>query len=211
MSAALVVSNRQQEQLVPAAFESSSYPASCSIGNGPGRKSFAVGQQSFRWVRFTDVGTSLPALRSARGHAWPKWTRGDGASDSTIGAPSTDPRAIWALKEVIDTFSARLPNWDGDGGQAPSEDAVTDGHAFVDLLSSIPRLPAPEVYAPGDGEVLFQWRVAGGFIEVGFPGDQTISWTARTATSRAQYGDDDFDAEVPQLPGQLIEYLSRLS
>jgi hypothetical protein len=111
------------------------------------------------------------------------------------------------LKQAIATYAARLPNWDGIGGIAPSPDAIADSLTFVNQLSKSIELP-DNVYAPGDGEVLFQWRRSGIFIEIGFFGDKTISWYARVSDTEVTYGDDPFDrAQNENLPEALKDAL----
>src|SRR5262245_112834 len=79
-------------------------------------------------------------------------------------------KAVSNLKQRIAAYAARLPDWDGMNGTAPSPDAIADALAFVDQLPE--QAPVPDnVYAPGDGEVMFQWLRPEAFIEVGFYGD----------------------------------------
>ena len=119
-------------------------------------------------------------------------------------------RDLIALRRLIDTYEARRPDWDGMGGTAPSQDAVSDAKR---LLLQLPwTVPAPDqVYAPGDGEVMFQWVRPHRFIEVGFYGDGTISWYARVAGHETAHGDDPIAGRRGLiLPAKLIDALQSI-
>ncbi|SEE59150.1 hypothetical protein SAMN05519104_6650 [Rhizobiales bacterium GAS188] len=113
-----------------------------------------------------------------------------------------------ALSTEVDGFSRRAPDWDGVGGVAPSAEAREDAKAFLRILPKGLTLP-DTAYAPGDGEVLFQWRRADGFAEVGFFGDQTISWFVRYVGQRSKFADEHFDRAAPTVPAELIEALAQ--
>ena len=116
-----------------------------------------------------------------------------------------------ALKRMIAGYAARLPDWDGAGGIAPRPDAIADALTFIDRLPD--RAPIPEkVYAPGDGEVMFQWIRPDTFIEVGFYGDDTISWFARVPGRNVSYGDDPFERKFDRrVPQPLAEALHSIA
>ena len=82
------------------------------------------------------------------------------------------------LRQSIAGYAGRLFDWDGMEGTAPKPDAIADALAFIDQLPSDLSLP-DTVYAPGDGEVMFQWQRPETLIEIGFYGDDTVSWFAR--------------------------------
>lgn len=106
---------------------------------------------------------------------------------------------------AIDAFATRQPNWDGMDGSAPNEEARKDAKAFLNLLhGSLPD----KWFAPGDGEIAFQWRRERLFIEAGFFGDATISWFVRNAQGEA-HGDDAYDRTNPRLPQELALALSK--
>jgi hypothetical protein len=118
-------------------------------------------------------------------------------------------RSLCILKERIDLYSRREFDWDGSGGHAPSATAVTDAKNFLAQLPSTLAIP-DQVYAPGDGEVMFQWRRPTAFVEVGFYGDGTISWLARRGSGEPSYGDDPFQREKMCLPDKLLAALRSL-
>jgi hypothetical protein len=108
---------------------------------------------------------------------------------------------------AIDEFAARQPNWDGFGGRAPSEEAIADAKSF---LRSLPSSLMPDhTFAPGDGEIAFQWRREQLFIEIGFFGDRTVSWFVRRPKETA-HGDDVYDRANPRIPETLALVLSSI-
>jgi hypothetical protein len=119
--------------------------------------------------------------------------------------PSTqDPdfvRLIARLKEIAN----RKPDWDGDDGHAPTSTALGDAHKFLSFL--LPRGGLPKsVYAPGDGEINFEWIATRRITEVGFSGDGTVSWFHRD-DSGEKFGDERFDADSIERNTQLLEIL----
>jgi len=134
-------------------------------------------------------------------------------SKDLVGAEIDDRTLAKAdLKETIASYAGRLPDWDGMGGTSPNPDAIADALTFVNRLSENAVLP-DNVYAPGDGEVLFQWRRPETFVEIGFYGDDTISWYARVPDQKIAYGDDYFDrkrnTEFPQTLQRLLGLIEK--
>jgi hypothetical protein len=101
------------------------------------------------------------------------------------------------LLERITEFQSRQKNWDGDDGVAPNKQAVLDARRFVRSLPNDCPLP-DRVYAPGDGEVLFQWRRADTFAEVGFFGDNIASWCVKPKDEPASYDDEPINGVAPE-------------
>jgi hypothetical protein len=119
-------------------------------------------------------------------------------------------RSVAHLRQSIAGFAGRLFDWDGMEGIAPKPYAIADALTFIDKLPSDAPLP-DKVYAPGDGEVMFQWLRPGTLIEVGFYGDDTISWFARIPRRDDTNGDNSFDRRYEQrLPPALTDALSAL-
>ncbi|MFZ0572180.1 MAG: hypothetical protein WAM63_17050, partial [Rhodomicrobium sp.] len=94
----------------------------------------------------------------------------------------------------IDSFERRVEGWDGSGGTPPNAEAVRDAKVFLLSLAADCALPS-KTFAPGDGEVIFQWRQRGAFAEVGFYGDRTISWYARIPDKEPLHSDNPFIRE----------------
>jgi hypothetical protein len=65
-------------------------------------------------------------------------------------------------------------NWDGEGGMAPSKEAMSDALAFLELLPLNAKLPKTTI--SGDGEVGLYWKTPGGYIDIGFLGDGRIRY-----------------------------------
>jgi hypothetical protein len=125
-------------------------------------------------------------------------------------APADRAESIRTIKHTIADYAARAPDWDGMDGIAPRPDAVADALAFIDDLPDDISIP-PKVYAPGDGEVMFQWLKPGTLIEVGFYGDDTISWYTRIPGRSDLYGDDEFVRRLGRrLPQPLVDALRAL-
>lgn len=119
-------------------------------------------------------------------------------------------QSIRTIKQMIAGYAARAPNWDGMDGIAPRPDAIADALAFIDDLPDDVSIPL-RVYAPGDGEVMFQWLEPRTFIEVGFYGDDTISWYTRVPGKPVSYGDDEFVRRLGRRPPQpLVDALCAL-
>jgi hypothetical protein len=107
------------------------------------------------------------------------------------------------LLQRIATFAERPKGWDGDDGIAPSGEAITDAIAFLEALSDEFSLPNA-TFAPGDGEIIYQWRNRIAFIEVGFCGDGTISWYAKTGDGSAKHNDSVFTRNNVSLDNELM-------
>jgi hypothetical protein len=115
-----------------------------------------------------------------------------------------------ALLARIDEFAKRAPDWDGDGGVAPNEEAVMDAKAFLNSLDS-GIVSCAATLSPGDGEVLFQWRKDDAFIEVNFYGDGTISWYAKDADGNLRYADSPFKRErACEIDQELVKALKSI-
>jgi hypothetical protein len=125
------------------------------------------------------------------------WFSGDSrawnsASFETLDSllePVNGAKHLLLLEERIDRF-LRLPfGWDGNEGIAPSDAAGQAAKAFLNSLkpASLPH----ECHVAGDGEIIFQWRAPGCFVEVAFNGE-TISWYAKSDNQEALFADDRF-------------------
>jgi hypothetical protein len=119
-------------------------------------------------------------------------------------------KSLAQLKQKIVGYVARLPDWDGMEGTAPRADAIADALTFIDEL--LDGFPIPDrVHAPGDGEVMFQWLRPRTLIEIGFYGDDTISWYARLPDHGVSSGDDPFDRRAGRhLPRPLADALGSI-
>ncbi len=116
-------------------------------------------------------------------------------------------KSIGLLRQSIAGYAGRVFDWDGMEGTAPKPDAIADALTFIDSFPPECVLP-DKVYAPGDGEVMFQWLRPATLVEIGFYGDDTISWYARVPGRTDVHGDDPFDRHLDgQLPQSLADAL----
>ncbi len=132
-------------------------------------------------------------------------------------ASATEFRQLWRdsqrkqLLSRINEFQRRVEGWDGSGGTPPNSNAIRDAKAFLLSLAEDCAIPS-KTFAPGDGEVIFQWRQRGAFVEVGFYGDGTISWYARTPRKEPLYNDNPFtQEEANQISADLLAILRALA
>ncbi|WP_342361380.1 hypothetical protein [Terrarubrum flagellatum] len=159
----------------------------------------------------TDVGSPPPptVARSAPGVIEPLDVFAANDDRAYLMKVSEDAAAKLRLQSKIQKYAKRKADWDGDDGIPPSANAVRDALAFLDYAEIEFSIPSA-VYAPGDGEVMFQWRNADAFIEVGFYGDNTISWYFRGAKGGVDHADDQFSRDQMEIPPRLSAYLEAL-
>lgn len=106
----------------------------------------------------------------------------------------------------MDEFKSRLVGWDGEGGFPISKTAFEEGKAFLSLLQEL-NLGLPDsIFAPGDGELTFQWSNPA-FCEVAFIGNGTISWAFKSMVD-SLWGVDEFLWLNASLPPQLRQFIS---
>jgi hypothetical protein len=136
------------------------------------------------------------------------WRENSVSKDAPFSFEKTDrAKSIGLLRQSIAGYAGRLFDWDGMEGTAPRPDAIADALTFIDRFPPESVLP-DRVYAPGDGEVMFQWLRPATLIEIGFYGDDTISWYARVPGRADVHGDDPFDRHLDrQLPQPLADAL----
>lgn len=96
------------------------------------------------------------------------------------------------FQKQLQRIATREANWDGADGKAPSQRAMQDAEAFLAFLRNHCSLPHT-IFAPGDGEINFEWKAKRRFTEVGFIGDASVSWYHRDDTGEI-FRDEGFDA-----------------
>jgi hypothetical protein len=136
------------------------------------------------------------------------WRENPVSQAAAFSLPESDrAKSIGLLRQSIAGYAGRLFDWDGMEGTAPRPDAIADALTFIDRFPLESVLP-DKVYAPGDGEVMFQWLRPATLIEIGFYGDDTISWYTRIPGRGDVHGDDPFDRHLDlQLPQPLADAL----
>jgi hypothetical protein len=111
-----------------------------------------------------------------------------------------------ALSSKIMAYQQLPDDWDGEGGVAPSKEAIDDALAFIDLLPLNAKLPKPTV--SGDGEVGFYWKTGNGYINVSFFGDGQITYYGHAESNDMEVGGvKPFNRT--SLPKDLLEIVDR--
>lgn len=101
----------------------------------------------------------------------------------------------------MDEFRSRSIGWDGEDGLPISEAAFEEGKAFLSLLQKLSLGLPDSTFAPGDGELTFQWKNPA-FCEVAFVGDGTISWAFKSMVD-SLWGTDEFLLPEVSIPHKL--------
>ncbi|NKK72465.1 hypothetical protein GFM13_19165 [Rhizobium leguminosarum bv. viciae] len=109
------------------------------------------------------------------------------------------------FQKQLQTIASRQIDWDGDNGRAPSARATEDAQVFLAFLRRHCSLPH-SIFAPGDGEINFEWKARKRFTEVGFIGDGTVSWYHRDSAGEI-FRDEDFDASHLEANVDLLKVL----
>lgn len=122
--------------------------------------------------------------------------------DAAANGEQEDRYAVLAA-EVI-SFKHLPDGWDGDKSHPPSQSAVDDALAFIDLLPPNTKL---EAMASADGEVGFYCRTADGYVDVGFKGDNSISYFARADGLKAK---DVKSFRRRSIPKDLLEVIAKV-
>jgi hypothetical protein len=96
-------------------------------------------------------------------------------------------------------------------GGSPAATASVE--AFLNALPGDAALPSSAMYHSGDDEALLTWRSEDDFIEVGLPGDGTISWYSRISGNKS-FRDELFDngnvVLDARLVGDIVAFSKRL-
>ena len=115
----------------------------------------------------------------------------------------------YKLRQELVSYAHLDDNWDGDGANAPSQEAVYDALIFLDGRPGDIPLPYPEEGTEGDVGVYWDIRHAHVFAEVTFEGDGTFAYFAVHGLPGAvaeKCGNDGVDAADPW-PDDLLRIL----
>jgi len=94
-------------------------------------------------------------------------------------------------------------DWDGYGGQIPSDQTIEDSIKFIKLLPTNVLLPYAGL--SGDGEISLFWDKNKIFIDIGFRGNGQYSYYARLANGKEYFGSNlQLSSD---LPSDLISIL----
>jgi hypothetical protein len=134
------------------------------------------------------------------------WSTDDFSAGQDVSPPlPSDYRSV--LSNQIMAYGHLPEDWDGEGGVAPSKEAVDDALAFMELLPLSGKLPKSMV--SGDGEVGFYWKTDSAYIDVSFFGDGKIVYYGRAMHEGLEaQGAPHFSRS--NLPKDLLEVISRV-
>ena len=113
------------------------------------------------------------------------------------------------LRQELRSYARLGDNWDGDGAETPSQEAVNDALTFLDGRPGDIPLPYPEEGADGDVGVYWDNGHAQVFAEVSFEGDGTCAYFAVQGVPGAvteKCGDDGLRVVSPW-PDDLLRIL----
>lgn len=145
------------------------------------------------WYVQTIISTALRARKSREAGCW---------TSLTSNAESK-------LRQELVSYAQLDDNWDGDGANAPSQEAVNDALSFLDGRPGDIPLPYPEEGSEGDVGVYWDIRHAHVFAEVTFEGDGTCAYFAVHGLPGAvaeMCGNDGVNAADPW-PEDLVRIL----
>jgi hypothetical protein len=138
----------------------------------------------------------------------------ESSESSAAGTPAdrSEPDLRDKLRRALERARESAERIEEDEGEKPSPRAFRDAEAFIDLLP--PRIAEPSVWASGDAEVGFTWKVSGNFLEIAFRGDGRLRWAAGFPSEHSETWRGDvveIDLErATRLPETLMSLLDRL-
>lgn len=97
------------------------------------------------------------------------------------------------------------PAWDGYAAKVPSVAAIDEAEQFSSTVLPAGEFQLPTVTAAADGEVNFSWKNALGYIDLGFYGDGSYSYYAKTAVGQEFMSDESSLTE--HLPEQILKII----
>jgi hypothetical protein len=94
------------------------------------------------------------------------------------------------------------PGWDGYRAKIPAATAIDEAEQFTSNVLPADDFQLPTVTAAADGEVNFSWKNSLGYIDLGFYGDGSYSYYAKTAVGHEFMSDESSLTE--HLPEQVL-------
>ena len=133
-------------------------------------------------------------------------------AEDSAGAEE-NPMALEKRKDLFDelfeTFEeCRVPNWDGYGAQAVSDETHRLAYEF---LTALPRgTPVPSVGAEPDGHLTVEWYWSPTqTLSVSISADGDLHFAALLGFTKA-YGTEPFMGVVPQIISDLIHRVTAI-
>lgn len=97
------------------------------------------------------------------------------------------------------------PGWDGYSAKVPSGAAIDEAEQFSSNVLPADEFQLPTVTAAADGEVNFSWKNALGYIDLGFYGEGSYSYYAKTTVGQEFMSDESSLTE--HLPEQVLKII----
>jgi len=116
-----------------------------------------------------------------------------------------EPTKKEKIAGAIISYRSLMNDWDGYGGNPPSNQAIVDSLLWLSLLPT--KSPLPKPMLSGAGEVGLYWDTDGFYCDIGFFGDGTFSYYAE-APDGATLSDEA--VEVTNTPASLLALLSKI-
>ena len=185
-------------------------PGTCIVMTAPGESGDSRASP-FRQACFTLTLQIEPRRSTQTCYAQPNISTALRARKSREPGFWTSPTydAEFNLRQELVSYAQLDDNWDGDGANAPSQEAVNDALTFLAGRPGDIRLPYPEEGAEGDVGVYWDIRDAHVFAEVTFEGDGTYAYFAVHGVLGAvveKCGNDGVDAAEPW-PADMLRIL----
>ncbi|MNJ33324.1 hypothetical protein D3C77_280080 [compost metagenome] len=97
------------------------------------------------------------------------------------------------------------PGWDGYAAKVPASSAIDEAEQFSSNVLPAEEFQLPTVTAAADGEVNFSWKNALGYIDLGFYGDGSYSYYAKSTEGLEFLSDESSLTE--HLPDQVLKII----
>ncbi|TXL11372.1 hypothetical protein BMR04_16065 [Methylococcaceae bacterium HT3] len=98
-------------------------------------------------------------------------------------------------------------NWDGNGAQKISKEAINDAETFIRLLLESSTIHSPIISLAADGEINFLWILPNFRFDLGVYGDNTLSYYGKTSDGK-EYMADDLNV-TENLPKHIIDLIEK--
>ncbi|MBI4191520.1 MAG: hypothetical protein HY525_13405 [Betaproteobacteria bacterium] len=148
-------------------------------------------------------GTSGGASDAAERISWMRYRIVQGFTASAIGSERlTEP-----LRVVAEIFQrCRLANWDHEGAEPISSEALTEAQA---LLLSIPSyMPLPEIFPEATGAIAFEWyRKPGYRYVITVSGKGTLEYAGLFGSGNDTSGESRLDGGFPKMIREHLRWL----
>ena len=119
-----------------------------------------------------------------------------------LGTDRSDLAAIAQIRRL----ASYGDGWKGPDSVGATSRACEDAEGFARALFQVPNLIAPRIGMAADGEISFYWKTPRVVLNLGFVGDGTYSYFAKTSVGLS-FADDSAPA-IQLLPQALLDFLS---